>query len=51
MAAAITAKVVLEAATYAIDKPKDYRVRRAAGRALPGMRVIVPSPVQPSCED
>ncbi len=43
MAAAVIAKVVLEAATYAIDKPYDYRVpAELCGRAAPGMRAVVP---------
>ena len=43
MAAPAVARVALEAATYAIDKPYDYRIPPdLAEHILPGMRVIVP---------
>ena len=43
MAAAMIAKIALKAATYAIDKPYDYRIpAELSGRAAAGMRVIVP---------
>ncbi len=43
MAAAAVAKIALEAATYAIDKPYDYRVPELlADRITPGIRVVVP---------
>ncbi len=43
MASVPVAKVALSAATYAIDKPYDYRIPpELAESALPGVRVMVP---------
>lgn len=43
MAAVAVAKIALEAATYAIDKPYDYLVPELlADRIVPGVRVVVP---------
>lgn len=43
MAAAMIAKLAIEAATYAIDKPYDYRIPDdLLDRVLPGVRVVVP---------
>ena len=43
MAGNTVAKIALQAATYAIDKPYDYQVPEELTAALrPGMRVIVP---------
>jgi primosomal protein N' (replication factor Y) len=43
MGATAVAKIALEAATYAIDKPYDYLVEPdLADRIAPGMRVVVP---------
>lgn len=36
------AKIALSAATYAIDKPYDYRVPEELSDLLPGVRVVVP---------
>ena len=39
----LVARIALNAATYAIDKPYDYRVPpQLAERLVPGMRVIIP---------
>lgn len=43
MSAAVIAKLAIETATYAIDKPYDYRIPdELLNRVLPGMRVVVP---------
>ena len=43
MAGNTVAKIALQAATYAIDKPSDYQVPLELLDALrPGMRVVVP---------
>ena len=39
----VTAKVAVEAATYWVDRPFDYRIPPALqDRAVPGVRVVVP---------
>ena len=43
MAGILVAKIALNAATYAIDKPYDYTVpEEVADTMRPGMRVVVP---------